>query len=297
MFYRKQTPIANRKMRVQSSKKLLNLTCPTGKALKILKSLGAGNKPSDVAKDVGCVKSNVTYWIKRFIQMDAIKLQCHDVYDTYSFTPYGSKILTGSEELIAAEVVVLEDHAVKCVVVEHETVPINWVKLGEPRNWVKLGVKYHGVTVEKTSQHVIIHSGRLKGFDVDELYMQVGSIVQQIKDVLENRFGMVLGEPIPVHKGNVRVYSKEAEELHRLFGTITVKGIGSIDDSPPHGKPHAEWKDRNVAKEYLNMPMRLVKIESDVQSLTNQISELVTVLKESLAGRSQEMQRGNPFAV
>lgn len=285
-------PIANRKMRVKRSTKLLNSYSTKG--LQILKLLGAGNKPTDVAKAIPCAKSNISYWIKRFKRIEAIRLQCHDIYDTYSLTPYGSTIVTRSEKLASAEVVVLEDHAVKCEVVEHEKVRIDWIKLGAPRNWVKLGVKIGAVRVEKTSRNVIIHSGRLKGFDVDELLVQTGSIVQRVKDVLENRFCMVLGEPIPLHKPVLRFYSEEAKELLRLYGTTNVEGVGSLDDSPPHGKPHEEYK-REVAKERVLLPLRIVKLDSDVQNLQSEVHSVHSEIGELKSGLSTLVTQQSEF--
>ena len=53
------------------------------------------------------------------------------------------------------------------------------MRLGRPRNWEKLGVKIGNVRVVRTSKSIIVHPGRLRGFDVDELLMLSGRIVRE----------------------------------------------------------------------------------------------------------------------
>lgn len=238
-------------------------------ALEILKILGAGNIARDVVKTKVCSKSTVSYWKNRFLILGALRSEHVGVYKTYSLTPYGSKILTGSEEL--RESCKLEDHAIKFLVIESERVPIDWVKLGEPRNWVKLGVKIGNVRVVKTNRNIIIHPGQLWGFDVDELLVQSGRIVERVKQILENRFGMMLSsEGKPLHDPITHFYSKEAKELVEKYGTTIVDGLGSIDKSPPDRIPHEEYRKRNVATERLLMPLRLTQILEKQENLTAQ---------------------------
>jgi len=206
--------------------------------------------------------------------MGALRLQTVDVVKYYQLTPYGSKILARSERF-GLEPVVLEDYAVKFVVVEHEKFRIDWRRLGCPRNWLQLGVRIGGVRVEKTSRHVIIHPGRLKGFDVDELEVEVGRVVERVKMVLENRFGMVLSdEGVPLHKPIYRFYSEEAKEDVKN-GTCIVDGVGSEDNSPPENVPHEEYMGKDRAKARLLLPDQVFRLEKKIDLLTDNICRLV----------------------
>ena len=287
----------NRKMRVKQLKgsvKLLESLPP--RALDILQKLGAGNTASDVAKSCGCTKANITYWKNKLLNIRALRLQTSDAVKLYSLTPYGSKILARSDRL-CVEVVVLEDHGVKFGIVEHEKCRIDWVKLGSPRNWLQLGVRVGGVKVEKTSRHVIVHPGRLKGFDVDELEVDAGRIVERVKMVLENRFGMVLGdEGTPLHKPIYRFYSEEAKEDVK-HGTCIIEGKSSTDESPPEREAHEEYtgKERSRARQLL--PDSVKRLEMKVDSLTKITESLVTSttrLVDLLQGALQPSQPSGP---
>lgn len=259
----------------------------TRKARKILELLGAGNPASQVANAVGCSRSNVSYWKDKFIDMGALRLQTRDVVKIYRLTPYGSRILTTSESGLPPELVCLEDHAIKFKVLEWEKRRLEWRRLGRPRNWEKLGVKIGNVRVVRTSKSIIIHPGRLRGFDVDELLVLSGRIVERVKMILENRFGMVFGVGIPLHDPVTRFYSEEAKELVRKFGTTIVEAVGSIDCSPPEKVPHEEYRGRDLGKARLMMPLhvrrladRVSGVEEKVDKLSGEVHELVSVLKE-----------------
>jgi predicted transcriptional regulator len=289
-------------MRVKQLKgsiKLLESLSP--RALDILQKLGAGNPATIVAEACSCSKANITYWKNKLLDMGALKLQTNDVIKIYSLTTYGLKVLTRSER-VCVEPVVLEDHAVKFGVVECERVRLDWVKLGQPRNWEKLGVRIGSVRVERTSRSIIIHPGRLKGFDVDELEVDAGRIVERVKVVLENRFGMVLGdEGTPLHKPIYRFYSEEAKEDVK-HGTCIIEGKSSTDESPPEREAHEEYNGKERAKARQLLPDSVKRLEMKVDSLVKtaeslvvSTSRLVDLLKGALETPSQDTKMDNTY--
>jgi hypothetical protein len=162
---------------------------------------------------------------------------------------------------------------------EGERGVLDWVKLGEPRNWVKLGVRVGCVRVEKTSRHIIIHPGRLKGFDVDLLEIEAGRIVERVKGFLESRFGMVLSdEGVPLHKPIYRFYSEEAREDVKN-GTCIVECVGSIDNSPPEHVPHEEFNGKERARARMLLPDSVRCLELKIDDLRGVILGLVSALK------------------
>ena len=260
------------------------------KAKKILGLLGAGNIARDVAMAVPCSKSTVNYWKNKFLNVGALRLVKTDVFKEYALTPYGSNILTTGESGVGPEVCCLEDQAVKFDVIEWGNAErLDWKKLGRPRNWEKLGVKIGNVRVVRTSKSIIVHPGRLRGFDVDELLMLSGRIVERVRMVLENRFGLVLSDVgYSLHQPVTRFYSEEARELVKL-GTTIVEDVGSIDNSPPERVPHEEYVGKDLAKARLLMPLKLSGLECRVRDiekkltdLSDNMSELISILKRTL---------------
>jgi hypothetical protein len=285
------TPAVRRVQRLKDSFLTLTAAPLPRKGYLILKLLGAGNPACHVAEAVGCSRSNVSYWKDKFLDMGALRLHTRDVIKLYQLTPLGSRLLTTSESG-PVEVVCLEDQAVKFGVVEWERVPVEWRRLGRPRNWEKLGVRIGSVRVVRTSRSIIIHPGRLRGFDVDELLVLSGRIVERVRMVLEHRFGMVLAEEgVPLHAPVTRFYSAEARELVRKLGTTIVEDVGAIDASPPERVPHEEYRGRDLGKARLLMPLqvrrlgeRMAGLEAKLDRLSSDVHELVLALKGAVDG-------------
>ncbi len=234
------------------------------KAQKILAVLGADGVASEAVRIANCVKSNVTYWKNRLVKAGALRLRLDGIVKYYELTPYGSKLLTGSDGEIRLPVV-LEDHALKFLVLRRERCRVDWEKLGEPRNWRKLGVVIGVVRVELNlglEPTVIIHPGQVKGFNVDELEMEAARIVERTRVILEQKFGMQLSESgTPLHKPRWRIYRPECHEWISA-GTVEVEEVGALDHSPTHdrkdplsGRPHLEYSDKRLAARAAEFPV------------------------------------------
>src|SRR3972149_5828019 len=163
---------------VQQFNDKIDLLGLSQRGLRILRVLGTPDcTASDAAKVVGCSKSLVSHWKDHAIKVGALRLLTEGIVKYYELTPFGAKILASSKNFTTSEGVsadfvhVLEDHAVKFQILKEEekSHPIDWRKLGEPRNWVKWGFKLGNVRVVKTPRHIIIHPGKLRDFNMDQL--------------------------------------------------------------------------------------------------------------------------------
>lgn len=293
----------------------------------ILGVLGADGVAGEAAIAAGVVKSDVSYWVKRFIKAGALVLRESQDPETlgkprkdqhvgpgfpkyYDLTPYGSKLLTGSDGVLRLPVV-LEDHAVKFRVLRWERFgSIRWEKLGDPRNWRKFGFRVTGVRVVKTSRNVIVHPGALKGFNVDALEVDSGRIVERVRYILEVRFGMQLADDcVHLHDPRWQVYRPECRKWVEA-GTCEVRGVGALDHSPKPSKsgvrdplsnePHLEYSDKRhavaaaafpVASDpakrrataAVNFPLTLENIEAKVDALTEVTMRLAGSLEKLVA--------------
>jgi DNA-binding MarR family transcriptional regulator len=253
----------------QSSESALLLDSLPATAIKILSVLANGGTARDAAKQTGTTKQNVSQWIKKLIKLGLLRLQVKDVFKLYSLTPYGQAFTTTS-----GEAMVFEDYAVKFAVLQDETKRIDWVKLGDPLNWEKLGVRIGGVRVVKTSQSVIIHPGKMYGHDLDALKVDAGRVIEHVRSILVNEFGMKLGDVgVPLHDAITRFYSDEAKEDIKN-GTVNVEGVGSIDASPPEKIPHEEYNGVERAKERLLLPDRVKTVNDKVDQIEQQMITL-----------------------
>jgi hypothetical protein len=271
------------------------------RARDILGVLGADGVASEAVRVACCCKSNVTYWKNKFIRAGALRLKVDGIVKYYELTSYGSKLLTGSDNAVRLPVL-LEDHAVKFKVLRREFVALDWRKLGEPRNWVKLGVRLGSVRVVLNlglEPTVIIHPGQMKGFNVDELEMDAARVIEHVRLVLEERFGLVLSDTgEALHKPRFRVYRPECHAWIKS-GTVEVDDDRALDASPTHdkqdilsGRPHLEYENKrhagiaasflvgydyrkNLGRAAVDFPLTLESLELKIDSLCSQISSLL----------------------
>ena len=241
----------------------------------ILGVLGAEGVAAEAVMIAGVVKSDVTYWKNRLVKAGALLLRESQGASTlgkprkdqrfsagrpkyYDLTPYGSKLLTGSDNQVHLPIV-FEDHPVKFHVLQWERKKsdgcsvIDWERLGDVRNWIKLGFRVTGVRVVKTSKSVIVHPGPLKGFDVDQLEVDSGRIVERVRYILEVQYGMHLSDDCEFLHGPMwQVYHPDAKEWVKA-GSVKVLGVGAVDSSPkPWLKslskvPHVEFEKKQHA--------------------------------------------------
>ena len=296
------------------------------KAQKILAVLGADGVASEAVRIAKCVKSNVSYWKDRFIKAGALRLKVDGIVKYYELTPYGSKLLTGSDGELRLPVV-FEDHALKFQVLRRERCRVDWEKLGEPRNWRKLGVLIGFVRVELNlglEPTVVIHPGQVKGFNVDELEMEAARIVERTRVVLEQKFGMQLSESgTPLHNPRWRIYRPECHEWISA-GTVEVDGVGALDHSPTHdkkdplsGRPHLEYSDKRLAARAavypvaydsgkrlavsaVEFPVVLANLEAKLDALYDQFERLAAAnerLTDMMLGRVADLKEPDPVEV
>ncbi len=302
--------------RFNGSIKLGVLPSPLPQAAKdILITLGAGGVAGNAAKVADVVKSDVSYWAKRFVCAGALIVDEAQSAKTlgkpkseqrfgpgypkyYKLTDFGSKLLAGSE-VSGRLPVVFEDNPVKFPVLKWEAPGcIDWEKLGSPRNWRQLGFRVSGVRVVKTSKNVIVHPGPLMGFDVDQLEVDSGRIVERVRYILEVKYGMQLSDEVEFCHGPMwQVFRPEARRWVKEGGRVKTSE-GALDASPKpwlkrlSNVPHVEFKkkehaalaavwppvatdpDKQVASAASMYPLYLEEIHRDVSFLLEQFGSL-----------------------
>lgn len=215
-------------------------------------------------------KQRSGYWIRKAVRDGLLRVLAEGRPKFYELTAFGQKYLTGSERGFK-EPCTMEDYAMKFSLLEDRS-SLEWKKLGDPKNWRKMGIKLGSVSVVKTSRSIIIHSGQLTGFYYEDLFIEAGAIIQLVRAKLLD-LGVETSEAgFPIRDVNFKLYTPEAEFLHKKYGNIqTPEGV--IDNSPPDRVPHEE-RNRRQQRLYLDMPRRIQRIE--------QAMERISVTQESL---------------
>jgi hypothetical protein len=150
-----------------------------------------------------------------------------------------------------------------------------------------LGFKLGNVRVVKTARHIIIHPGKLRDFDANQLLVTAGQIVGRVRLELMGRFGMVLSEEgVALHDPVWEVFTPEAEALNGA-GTFKVHmsegATGGLDNSPPDRKRHFEYNRNELAVAAVRSPELFVELAHKVEILIQTVNGLVTV-NEKLVG-------------
>jgi hypothetical protein len=295
----------------------------------ILGVLGAEGVAAEAVRIAGVVKSDVTYWKNRFVKAGALVLRESQHPETlgkprkeqrfsagrpkyYDLTPYGSKLLTGSDNQVRLPIV-FEDHPVKFHVLRWERKKadgcsvIDWERLGDVRNWVKLGFRVTGVRVVRTSKSVIVHPGPLKGFDVDQLEVDSGRIVERVRYILEVQYGMQLSDDCEFLHGPMwQVFHPDAKEWVKA-GTVKVAGVGALDSSPkPWLKnlskvPHVEFEKKEHAAIAASWPVASDPAKRNVSAAPmyplyiEEIHRIVTGLAGQVEALTVEMSSFREF--
>lgn len=240
-------------------------------AMDILSVLGAGGVAGNAMALAGVCKSDISHWVKRFLKYGVLILKESQDPKTlglpkkyqhtgpglphyYELTEHGSNLLAGSEECKRLYVV-FEDMPVKFRVLQWETPgAINWENLGKPNNWRQMGFQVTGVSVVKTSKSVIIHPGPLHGFDVDQLEVESGRIVERVRYILEVKFRLQLDSNCEFCHGPMwQVFRPEAREWIKQGGVVKTPGVGNLDASPKpwmkklSGVAHVEFENKRHA--------------------------------------------------
>ena len=136
-------------------------------SVRALLLLDAGNYPSRVARILGFSPQVLHYHIKKWLKMGWIKLDVKTPnMTTYTLEASVKKSLTGGESS-PYKGVRLHAYSLKFPVLNGPISAVDWNRV-QLANWSKLVGCECGLTVEKTTRHVIIHADKILSEDPNE---------------------------------------------------------------------------------------------------------------------------------
>ncbi|MBS7633842.1 hypothetical protein KEJ15_09585 [Candidatus Bathyarchaeota archaeon] len=147
---------------------------------------------------------------------------------------------------------------VKFPVLDGPAVSVDWNRV-RMTNWARLVSCECGLTVEKTTRHVIIHADEIVSDDPNEATLLAILECLRLARVLE-KFRMKLGEPKLLRKPHYAV----SDPVARWFTDFMEfsSNVGKMDRS--EGAGEIDFFDAELAKEYLVMPLRMLGLQGDM---------------------------------
>ena len=122
---------------------------------------------------------------------------------SYTLVSSVKKSLTGGE-VLSYKGVRLHAYSLKFPVVDGPSFAVDWNRI-QLANWTKLVGSEAGLTVEKTTKHVIVHADEIVSEDPNEATLLAILECLRLARILEDKFQMKLGTPKLLRKPHYAV--------------------------------------------------------------------------------------------
>ena len=240
--------------------------------------LNSGNYPSRVARILGFSPQLMHYHVKKWLKMGWITLELKTPNMTlYKLTPSVKKSLTGGENL-PYKGVRLHAYSLKFPIVAGPGSVVDWDRV-RLANWTRLVGGECGLTVEKTTRHVIIHADEIVSEDPNEATLLAILECLRLARVLEDKFQMKLGTPRLLRKPHYAV----SDPVARWFTDFMElsSDVGKMDRS--EGAGEIDFFDAELAKEYLVMPLRMLGLQGDMAEVKDVLKTFGVAMREHMS--------------
>jgi hypothetical protein len=242
----------------------------------------------------GWSKQHVFYYLKKLEKAGLVRRTVRSSVVFYELTGRGQKVLTSCEGVVySSGVFRLHKCQVLFPIVREGFYPVGDFRRVEMVNWTALLGLVLGVHVRKTSRHWIVHVETLYGHYPGELFTLAKNLGDRVARALMSKYDVLLGEG-QIGKGyELAIDDPVAKLLSRYFTISTPKR--KMDHSPGELEGEIDHLSRDAAVEYLLMPERVKKLagqilwlSSQVEDLRSDVSQLVQVLKETVAHKEND---------
>ncbi|MEM3618155.1 MAG: hypothetical protein QXK47_03665 [Candidatus Bathyarchaeia archaeon] len=247
-------------------------------SVRALLLLDAGNYPSRVARILGFSPQLMHYHVKKWLKMGWIRLDVKTPnMTTYVLEPSVKKSLTGGE-VLPYKGVRLHAYSLKFPVLDGPAVSVDWNRV-QLANWARLVGCECGLTVEKTTRHVIIHADEVVSEDPNEATLLAILECLRLARVLEEKFQMKLGTPKLLRKPHYAV----SDPVARWFSDFMElsSDVGKMDRS--EGVGEIDFFDAELAKEYLVMPLRMLGLQGDMAEVKEVLKTFGEAMREHMS--------------
>lgn len=247
-------------------------------SVRALLLLDCGNYLSRVARILGFSPQVLHYHVKKWLKLGWIKLEVKTPNMTlYKLAPSVKKSLTGGE-VLPFKGVRLHAYSLKFPVLNGPVSVVDWNRV-QMANWTKLVGCECGLTVEKTTKHVIVHADEVLSEDPNEATLLAILECLRLARLLEDKFQMKLGTPKLLRKPHYAV----SDPVARWFTDFMElsSDVGKMDKS--EGAGEIDFFDAELAKEYLIMPLRMLGLQGDVAEVKDVLKTFGVAMQEHMS--------------
>jgi len=250
-----------------------------------LRLLQTGSYPTQAGRMVGFSRSHTFYYVKRLRDLGYVRREVKDAATFYTLTQAGSNYLTESEARGLTRLVRLHNFCAKYPLLSEARVPVDWGRVQRMRNWEKVVGSVLGLTVEKTTSHVLIYADVIEGGNPWELIYLGWRETDRLAAYIESSWKVKLGRPtLKDPKLHFAIYDPVAARVVKDY-RVTLEGVAEVDRSPPT-PGEVDFFSPEATEDYLLMPARLrsveqraSRIEVNVEALASSLREAVEALK------------------
>jgi len=253
----------------------------TGRVRAFLLLLRDGSYPTQAGRMVGWSRSHTFYYVKRLVKLGYLKRQVRDAATFYTLTQRCSNFLTGSEARGLPRVVRLHNFCAKYPIVAEPRVPVDWGRVQQMRNWEKVLGTVFGLTVERTTRHVLVYADVVEGGNPWELVYLAWRETDRLASYLEESWKMRLGRPsLKDPKLHFAVYDPVASRIVKDY-RVTLDGVAEVDQSPP-SPGEVDWFSPESAEDYLLMGARMRTVEQRTARMETNLEAVASSLREAV---------------
>jgi len=293
-------PVGSKKVLREKSKVKFYFSTVRSKVIPILKRVEVGDYPSKIARIYGWSKQHVHYYLKKLQKADLVRRKVRSSVVFYDLTNKGKKLLASCEGLVyGSGVFRLHRCRVKFPILREGWYPVGSFRDVELVNWTELLGLERGVHVRKTTRHWIVHVETLYGRHPGELFGLAKNLADRVARSMVLKYGVVLGEGQVCKGYELAIDDPVAKLLARYFTVSTPRR--KMDHSPGELEGEIDHLSRDAAIEYLMMPERVKKVESQLSGVLSQLDDLekdmhdlVTVLKAAASPKAGKVDSSQP---
>jgi len=196
---------------------------------------------------------------------------------SYKLADSVKKSLTGGESL-PFKGVRLHAYSLKFPVLNGPVSSVDWDRV-RMANWTRLVGCECGLTVEKTTKHVIVHADEVLSEDPNEATLLAILECLRLARILEDKFQMKLGTPQLLRKPHFAV----SDPVARWFTDFMElsSDVGKMDQS--EGAGEIDYFDAELAKEYLVMPLRMLGLQGDMAEVKEILKTFGVAMREHMS--------------